>query len=51
MVGMLKKQLTYPFKIIVAVVFIIAIIAGSATVTVAKDLPASTFLPLIINKR
>ena len=45
MVGMLKKQLTYPFKIIVAVVFMIAIIAGSATVTVAKDLPASTFLP------
>ena len=45
MVGMLKKQLIYPFKIIAAVVFIIAIIAGSATVTSAKDLPASTFLP------
>jgi hypothetical protein len=45
MVRMLKKQLTNPFKIIVAVVFTITIIAGSATVTPAKDLPASTFLP------
>jgi hypothetical protein len=45
MVGMLIKQLTYPFKIIVAVIFLIGIIAGSATVTAAKDLPASTFLP------
>ncbi|MFA7149315.1 MAG: hypothetical protein WC109_10920, partial [Syntrophomonadaceae bacterium] len=45
MVGMLKKQGPNPFKVIAAVVFIIALIAGPAKITPAKDLPASTFLP------
>lgn len=42
---MLKRQFICPLKIMAAVGFIITIIAGSATVTLAKDLPASTFLP------
>lgn len=45
MVGMLKKQWRNQFKIMVAILFMVIIIAGSATVTWAKDLPASTFLP------
>jgi hypothetical protein len=44
-VGMLKKQLKYKFRITAVIVFVIAIIAGSATVAMARDLPASTFLP------
>ncbi len=43
--GVLKKQLKYKFQIMAVIVFVIAIIAGSAMVAMARDLPASTFLP------
>ncbi|HBQ26853.1 MAG TPA: hypothetical protein DD791_10710 [Syntrophomonas sp.] len=45
MVRTLKKQWRNLFKSIAIIFFMIAIIAGSATLTWARDLPASTFLP------
>ena len=46
----LKKQLKYKVRCMAVIVFIIAIIAGSATVAIAMDLPASTFLPFNNNQ-
>lgn len=43
--GMLKKTLTDPIQILLTILIVMLILACSAKVSLARDLPASTFLP------